>query len=332
MREAAFIKQNTARWKEFESLLTNSKPANPDALAELFIQLTDDLSYARTNYPESKTTLYLNSLAAKVHQSIYRNRKEEGNRFISFWKYELPFLFYSVHKQLLYSFIIFALSCLIGAVSTAHDDNFARLILGDDYVNMTLANIEKGDPMAVYKDMNQVDMFGFITINNIMVSFITFLFGGVSNGLPLFLLLSGGTAIQLVSNGIMLGAFQYFFYQKGLLFTSVLSIWIHGTLEISAIIIAGCAGIVMGNSIFFPGTYSRMESFKQGALKGLKIVVGIVPIFIVAGFLESFITRLTFWPTWAKLAIILSSAAFILFYFVYYPIQLNKNVTANGKN
>src|SRR3546814_13017991 len=84
----------------------------------------------------------------------------------------------------------------------------------------------------------------------------------------------------------MLGAFQFFFYQKGLLLTSVLSIWIHGTLEISAIIIAGSAGLVMGNSLLFPGTWSRLESFRRGARRGLKIVIGLVPVFITAALLE----------------------------------------------
>lgn len=320
MREALFIKKNTPRWQQFESLAAGRSASNPDTLADLFIQLTDDLSYARTNYPDSQTTVYLNNLTAKVHQSIYRNKKEEKRRFVTFWKYELPLLFYSVHKQLLYSFTIFLAAAIIGAVSAAHDKTFVRLILGDGYVNMTLENIEKGDPMAVYKSKGQLDMFFMITLNNIFVSFKAFAYG---------LFFSIGTIYILLSNGIMLGAFQYFFHQEGLLVTSVLSIWIHGTLEISAIVIGGCAGLVMGNSLLFPGTYSRLDSLKIGAKKGLKIIIGLVPIFIMAGFLESFITRLTEWHWFFKLSIILLSASFIIYYFVLYPIQLNKHASVN---
>lgn len=323
MREATFIKKNTPKWQQFEELLSTPKAHDPDTLAYLFIQLTDDLSFARTNYPESKTTVYLNNLAAKVHQSIYRNKKEEKGRFISFWKYELPQLFYSVHRQLFYAFLIFVLAMIVGVVSAAHDERFVRLILGDGYVDMTLANIEKGDPMAVYKDMSQMDMFLGITINNVLVSFKAFAYG---------VFLSIGTGLVLLFNGIMLGAFQFFFYQKGLLLTSALTIWIHGTLEISAIVIAGCAGLVMGNSILFPGTYSRLESFKIGTGKGLKIIIGLVPIFIAAGFLESFVTRHTEWPAFVKAGIILVSAFFIIYYFVIYPILLNKNVNTIPEN
>ena len=107
------------------------------------------------------------------------------------------------------------LSIGIGALSAAHDDTFVRLILGDAYVNMTLNNIEQGDPMAVYKSMHQSDMFFAITFNNVRVSFMAFVMG---------LLISVGSGLIMFYNGIMLGAFQYFFYQKGLLLTSFLTI------------------------------------------------------------------------------------------------------------
>ena len=229
MREPAFIKQNAQKWQRFEALLNGKAQVKPDEMAELFVQITDDLSYAKTFYPNSEITSYLNALAAKVHQSIYKNRQEESSRIINFWRYELPYLFKRSHRQLLLSFIIFAIAVIVGALSAANDDTFVRLILGDGYVNMTERNIDNDDPMAVYKDAQKAEMFLGITINNIRVSFLCFIFG---------ILASYGTAYILFVNGIMLGAFQYFFYQKGLFLTSFLTIWIHGTLEISAIVIA----------------------------------------------------------------------------------------------
>ncbi|MDF9800597.1 putative membrane protein SpoIIM required for sporulation [Catalinimonas alkaloidigena] len=317
MREAAFVKQNEKKWEALREAMSSGKGTlKPDELADYFIQLTDDLGYAKTHYPQSNTTAYLNNLTAKVHQAIYRNKKEEQSRFVRFWKTELPQILYQSRKQMLYSFVIFTIACLIGALSAAHDDSFVRLILGDSYVNMTLENIENNDPMAVYKSMGRSDMFFAITVNNIKVSFMAFVAG---------IFLSIGTGFVLLQNGIMLGAFQYFFYQKGVLLSSFLTIWIHGTIEISSIIIAGAAGLVIGNSILFPGTYPRMESFKKGARKGMKIVVGLVPLFIIAGFLESFVTRLTDWPWPLRLGIILSSAFFVLYYFVIYPAKLQQH-------
>ncbi|MCW8811100.1 MAG: stage II sporulation protein M [Ignavibacteriaceae bacterium] len=167
-------------------------------------------------------------------------------------------------------------------------------------------------------------MFLGITFNNIRVSFIAFMFG---------LLISFGTAWILLSNGIMLGAFQYFFYIHGLLLESVLVIWIHGTLEISSIIVAGCAGITLGNSILFPGTYSRKQSFMIGAKEGLKMIVSLIPIFITAGFLEAFVTRHTGMPVILSLTIILGSLTFVIWYFFVYPLILAKKLKVkNGPN
>ena len=313
MREVTFLRKNAAKWKQIEAFSLSKEKVNPDKLAELFIELTDDLSYARTFYPKSKTTQYLNSLTAKIHQSIYKTKKERKDRFVRFWKYEAPLLFYKRRKEIMVSFLIFLIAVIIGVLSSSGDSGFVRLILGDSYVNMTLENIDKGDPMAVYKKMNGVDMFLGITFNNIRVSFFAFMMG---------LLFSFGTAWILLRNGIMLGSFQYFFHQHDLLIDSVLVIWIHGTLEISAIIIAGAAGLTLGNSFLFPGTYSRKQSFMIRAREGLKMIVSLIPIFIVAGFLESFVTRHTGMPVYLSLTIILGSLFFVIWYFIIYPAQL----------
>lgn len=314
MQEVAFLKQNMEKWKQIEAILSG-KNINPDTLAELFIQLTDDLSFAKTFYPGSKTVLYLNSLAAKVHQAVYRNKKEKKSRLITFWKFELPAILKDCRREMFYSLVIFILSVFIGIVSSANDKTFVRLILGDTYVNMTLENIDKGDPLAVYKKVNEIDMFFGITFNNIRVALYAFTAG---------VLFSFGTGLLLFYNGVMLGAFHYFFFQKGMLISSMLTIWIHGTLEISAIIIAGCAGLVMGNSILFPGSYTRRRSFMNGAKNGLKIVIGLIPVFILAGFLEGFVTRHTGMPAFVSLCIIISSLIFVIWYFIIYPLNVKK--------
>lgn len=315
MREVIFVNQHADKWKTFEQLLKNKYTVNPDDTASLYIQLIDDLSYAKTFYPGTQTYIYLNELSGLAHQVIYKNKKEKQNRLITFWTKELPALIYHSHRQLLFAFLIFAVAALVGGVSAAHDDSFVRLILGDSYVNMTLENIEKGDPMAVYKGSGEVITFLAITVNNIKVAFMAFVFG---------ILFSMGTVMVLIQNGIMLGSFQYFFFQKGVLLQSVLAIWLHGTIEISVIIIASCGGLVMGNSLLFPGTYSRGDSFKRGARQGLKIVIGTVPLFILAGFIEGFLTRHASVSIFFDIVVIILSLALIVGYFVIYPLLLNK--------
>lgn len=315
MREVQFVKQNAESWKAFERNLKSSRGVNPDEIAEQYIRLTDDLSYARTFYPQSSTTQYLNELTARVHIRIYKNKKENASRFARFWKYEVAESAYILRKAFLYSFLIFTVSMLIGLISQMHDDSFARLILGDSYVNMTIENIRKGDPMGVYKDGNAVYMFLRIAINNIRVAMIAFAAG---------ILFSALTGYLLFQNGIILAVFMSFFYQYHVAAADSLPIWIHGTLEISAIILAGGAGLHMGNSILFPGTYSRMYSLRLAAMNGLKILLSLVPVFLTAAFLESFVTRHTEMPFWLLLSIIVLSFAFISWYYIVYPIITHK--------
>lgn len=316
MREAAFIKRNQAKWQRLEQSISGLGQLSGDEASDLYIQLTDDLSYARTFYPKSAVVSYLNGLAVRLHQHIYRNKRTPRGRFLSFWTREVPLAMAEARRNLALSLAIFAVAVLIGAVSAAHDDTFVRLILGDDYVDMTLNNIKQGRPMGVYDSMEEGGMFLHITTNNIRVSFIAFVAG---------LLASFGTVLVLLYNGVMLGAFQYFFHEQGVLAESVLTIWVHGTLEISAIVVAGGAGLTLGNSWLFPGTYTRAESFRRGARTGLKVVMGLLPVFIAAGFLESFVTRhaLSLRP-WVAITIILASLAWVIHYFIILPYHAER--------
>jgi uncharacterized membrane protein SpoIIM required for sporulation len=316
MKESAFVKQSKPRWEEFERIVKSQGSAEPDRLADLFIQVTDDLSFARTKYPESRTVNYLNALAGKLHLGIYKNKREDKNRFITFWTEEVPQAMYEARKMLLYAFIIFVVGGIIGAVSTYYDDTFVRLILGDGYVNMTLENIKKGNPTNVYASEDAVTMFFFITWNNVMVSFRVFVFG---------IFASFGTGLYLLYNALMVGTFVTFFYMENQLGHALPVILLHGTIELSSIVIAAAAGFTMGNSLIFPGTYSRLESFKKGAGRGIKIVMGLVPFFFIAGFIESFITRYAFMHWSIKTLIIGASAVLMIYYFVIYPYRLKRN-------
>ncbi len=314
MREAAFVKMNMKRWKEYEKLL-EAPIRDPEKKSEIFIQLTDDLAFAQTQFPDSETARYLNYLGAGIHQQIYKNKREARSRLITFWTHELPLMLIGVRSQMLYSFIITVLALGIGVISTLKDQTFVRLILGDGYVNMTLENLRNGNPTGVYSNEDPVSMFLFIAFNNVRVSFMAFSLGVIA---------SLGTVYLLVRNGVRLGSFFTLFYQHNLLQHSLMIVLLHGTLEVSAIIIAGAAGLRMGNSILFPGTFTRLDSFKKGALEGLKLVVGLIPIFLVAAYIESFITRHSAMPALGKLAIIGLSLLFIIFYFFVYPTWLSR--------
>ncbi len=311
MRETNFIKQNKDKWKEFERIL-EFKEKDPDKLNDLFVQITDDLSYSRTYYPNRSVRVYLNNLAQQVFYSIYKNKRVKFGRFLYFWTDELPQLVYNARDAFRMSFAIFVLSMMIGMLSCKMNPEFPRIILGDAYVDMTIANIDSGDPMAVYKEKGEFGMSLGITANNLYVAFLTF-------GLGIFFGI--GSAGILISNGVMVGAFQYFFIEKGVFLESFLTIWTHGTLEISAIIIAGAAGMTMGQGLAFPGTLTRLQAFQISARRGLKIMFGIAPIIIMAGFIEGYLTRYTETPDIVSAIFIFLCLAFVIGYFIIYPVM-----------
>jgi uncharacterized membrane protein SpoIIM required for sporulation len=310
MREGQFIKKNIDRWKKYQQ-----STDDPDEVAKRFTYLVDDLSYAKTFYPNSNTIKYINSIAANIYLSIYKNKKEKKQRLLIFWTTELPLVIYRHRMLLLFTFLFFLSFVFLGVFSSYNDPTFVRSILGDSYVDMTERNIANGDPFGVYKSGSSFAMFLQIAFNNIKVAFVCYS-TGISAGI--------GTLYFLFTNGLMVGVFEYMFFHHNLGIQSFLVIFIHGTLELSAIVIAGCAGLIIGNSLLFPRTYTRLQSLRIAANESVKIIVSLVPIFIVAAFFEGFITRHTEMPVWMSLVILIASATFITWYFVIYPARVNK--------
>ena len=310
MREGLFIKKNKDRWEKVQQ----ESAQGADEMATDFVKLVDDLAYAKTFYPTSRVTRYINSLAARIYLKIYQNRREESNRLLKFWRYDVPLTVKKHHTIILIAFIIFALFFSVGFFSASHEPGFVREVLGDNYVNMTEDNIEKGNPFGVYQDPNSFVMFMRIMVNNILVSFIYF-FRGIVLGIP--------SLVSLGKESIRLGAFEHMFYVKGLAGKAVTTVLIHGMLELTAIIIACAAGVVMGTSFLFPGTRRRVDAFREGTKDGIKMIIGLVPVFVLAALFEGFVTRYYKMPLPLNLALLFSSVVFIVWYFIIYPARLS---------
>lgn len=319
MREVLFIKQNKEKWADIESSLLGKNKMTPDELSHAYIQLLNDLSFSQTYYPKSKTTDYLNFLVSQIYRKIYKTRRMEHNRLLYFFKEEVPLIAYQYKKQIYFAFALFFFFTFVGVISAKIDQTFVRIILGDNYVDMTLNNIKNGDPMAVYKSHGQLEGFIGITANNIYVALRAFLYG-ITGGILTFYI--------ALYNGVMLGAFQYFFYEYGVFGLSLQAIWLHGAMEIFSIVIATAAGFILASSILFPKTYSRKNSFSIGVKESAKLFVSLVPFFIVAGFIEGFFTRYyKTMPLWLDVMIILGTLSFISFYFLIYPNIVHKKMT-----
>ena len=339
MKESDFIEQNKEKWKNFERNLIK-KDATPQEISKLFVQITDDLSYARTFYGKRSVKIYLNGVAKLLFNDINKAKKNKWSAFSNFWKKELPLVMYASRRAMLISFLVFVLCFTLGVITSIYDHDFARTILGDSYVSMTNKNIADGHPMHVYADDGEMETFLPILLNNLLVAFRTFFLGvfasigslvimmynGIMVGVFQFFFVEQDVLMNLVrSDGVFMGSFRYFVLEKSLFRQSFLAIWTHGTLEISAIIIAGGAGITLGKGLLFPRTYSRIQAFKISGRNGLKIIMGVSPVILLAAFCEGFLTRHTDIPDIIRFSFILLSLAFILIYFFWYPRKVAKN-------
>jgi len=320
MREVAFIKQNKEKWVKIEKMFID-KDVHPDILSQYYLEVVNDLSYAQTFYPNSNTVQYLNQIASRAHLRIYKTKRIEKNKIKNFFLTDVPLIAYAYRRYILYAFIIFFIFTLIGAMSTAQDESFVRIILGDSYVNMTKENIKNGQPIAVYGQENELWTFLMIAFNNVKVAMTCYLlglFGGI------------GTGYALMQNGIMLGSFQYMFYNEGVLAESMRGIWIHGAMEIFSIIITGSCGLILGASWLFPQSYSRFASLKKGFSTSFKLFVSTLPFILFAAVLEGFVTRHSQnMPHVISIMIIFTTLAIIFYYYIIFPrIIFNKKKNA----
>lgn len=313
MREALFIKKNKDRWLKNQ----HQPSSDPDEMAKDFTQLVDDLAYAKTFYPSGKATRYINTQASKIYLDIYKNRKEESNRLLTFWKYDLPLTIRKHHKAVLFAFIFFVIFFAVGFLVSHQDEGMARSFFGDNYVDQTQQNIDKGNPFGIYEHGNPVLSWLGIMINNISFSLKMFA-SGIVCGIPCL--------YDLSKTGVMLGIFDQFFAARGLGVDFWLVVFVHGTLEITAIILTGAAGIILGKSFLFPGTIKRLSAFKQGAKDGVKIMIGLIPVFGLAAFFEGFITRLYNDLSVLTTIIFGLSVLFVIWYFIVWPMQLSKKL------
>ena len=313
MREALFIKKNKDKWNRIQ----RSPGRNADEMAEDFTELVNDLAYAKTFYPSSKITRFINSQASKIYLSIYKNRKEESSRIIRFWKYDLPLTVRRYHKVICFTLILFIIFYFVGFFSSRQDEGFTRYVLGSGYVDETNRNIERGNPFGIYQSGGSFMSWLAIMLNNIMVA-IKYFFEGIVFGVF--------TIRSVIAFGVMVGVFHEIFFKHGLGLEWGLAVMIHGTLEIWSFVISSSAGIILGLGLLFPGTMKRIDSLKRAAKDGVKLMVGVIPFFMIAAFFEGFVTR-HYKMHWSlNILILLSCLSLVIWYFLIYPIQLNNRL------
>ena len=280
-----FTASRQPRWAELEALLSRSEgnglrsfdADQIEAFARTYRQVVSDLALAQRDFPDDQLTLWLNGLASRAHLRLYRAPAPSWRRFGLFFWTDFARRFRAARPYLLMSALL-----LFGPAVLAYVGALLEPTLRDALVPASLRQtMSNGRTWTDIQPALRPGMATLIFTNNIQVSFLAFA-GGVLFGL--------GTAYVLVSNGLLLGgvlgAAQ--FYGVAPLVWSFISP--HGYLELTCIVIAGAAGLMLGDALLRPGLLLRREALARASRRAVELVVGAAPVLVVAGLIEGFIS------------------------------------------
>lgn len=286
MNAEQFYRSRQADWQQLTALLDKSQQMNrlsPDEVQQmglLYRSTTSDLALAQREFPRHQVTTFLNQLVARGHATIYQGEPLAVRRL----KHYLLVGFPRTFRESLPFFITAALLVIVPALIAGFLTNWepdASTWLLPANVQELRSLIEDQELWTNIPIEERPYTSAFIMSNNIQVSFMAF-GGGITAGLfSLYI---------LIFNGLNLGGITGLtaHYDVGFeLWTFVIG---HGVIELSAIFIAGGSGLMVGWAIIQPGLLKRGDALMLAARKAVRLVIGCVPILIVAGLIEGFIS------------------------------------------
>ena len=278
-------------WDELERLLKRRKggrAAGADALrlGRLYREASGHLAAARAYFPEDELTRYLNGLVARAHMRLYGRGRGEWSDVGAFLARGFPDAVRAVLPFFAAAWGVTAAAGLIGFLSVLADPGSIYALLPADFVRQF-------DPNRTGARMAPSPLIAsLIMTHNIQVTIIAFL-GAFTCGVL--------TLAILYQNGLILGALAALFLRAG----HSLSFWSlilpHGCIELTAIAVAGAAGLSIGYRVLVPGDRPRLESLRRAALLGGRLLAGAALLLVAAGTIEGLLTPSAA-PVWVKYA------------------------------
>jgi len=283
-----FINERKTVWQRLEDLLqlldrmTLRKLHREEVreLGRIYRRTASDLAIARAESRDPRLINYLNSLVIRAHGRIYRADSKGGERIRDFFSRDFPRTFRRTWRYTATAFTVFWLFTAIAFFGTRHDPDFSEFAGISPFFREVVINHRT----HWWEDLNEASQIGSSQIftNNIRVTFYAFALGAIF-GL--------GTLYVIAFNGAMFGAILALTYRAGfgndLLFGFVIS---HGVIELSCIFIAGGAGLLIGTALLMPGDLSRADALKSRGLEAVRLIVGCIPLLVIAGIIEGFIS------------------------------------------
>ncbi|WP_369690697.1 stage II sporulation protein M [Neobacillus fumarioli] len=243
----------------------------------LYQKAVQNLSYSQTYFPQSEVTFYLNALVSKVHNLLYKDQVSSFKQIRQFFGTTFIGLLLEQWKFVIVAMILFAIGAVGSYFSLLNDPMHIYSLLPQEVAKgVSPEQLGKGGGA-----INSSLMSTTIMTNNIRVAIFAFA-GGITFGIL--------TVYLLVTNGIMLGSLAALYWHHGKTFAFWAYIVPHGMIELTAIFISGGAGLLMGYKLLVPGNYSRIFQLKNQAKRSVQLLLGTIPLFVIAGIIEGFIT------------------------------------------
>ncbi len=309
MREIDYIVENRSRWDRLEELLRKKRRNFSEIreLGNLYLAVSDDLSFCQTQFPESDIRHYLNHLVRQCHALFFHREKTRLRTVVAFFSTDFPKLLFELRYYIASSFAILAIALALSFGFVKQNVMLGEIFLPDRMYEMAMRDLELrrqfGNFDAIPEALRSA-LSLYVWFNNSVVAINCFVLG-IAFGL--------GTAYVLFFNGAMLGSLLAVYHTNGHLLDFFSLIMVHGSLELPAIVIAGGAGLALGFSLVRPGRLARKDAVRNAALRCLKVLAGVIALLFVAGLIEGLITPLKL-PVRDRIIIAIINAVLLILY------------------
>ncbi len=279
----------TQRWRKLERILdeldhNSLRYLPPEYLVELgklYNETLSDLGEVQAFGDQPELRLYLNNLLGRAYGHIYQKKRIRFREIIDFFIWGFPELVRQRIHFIAGAAVIFLFASLIGFLCITNDSKLISLVVSDSWRAGIENDIKQGKIGAHFPNEYKATISSKIMFNNIKVSFLAFAWGA---------LLGAGTIHVLIINGLLLGGLASIYHAGSLHIEFWSLILPHGVIELISIFICAGAGLMLGYAIINPGPYRRRDWFRHEGLEAVKLVIGCIPLFIIAAIVETYIT------------------------------------------
>lgn len=311
MISVSWINKRQTYWSRLESLLARVKQQGLHALSRselrelglLYRQTATDLSAVRGDPSSVQQSRYLNQLLGRAHNTIYSGQKKTVGGIWQFYRTDYPRIFRQFLPYTTVATAIFLLGAIAGLCFSLADPDYMRRFIGPTM----MSSIERHEMWTHSIVSIKPQASSAIMTNNLTVSFTAFA-AGITAGI--------GTLYMMFFNGMMIGVIGTACATYGMSVALWSFVSPHGVLELPAIFIAGGAGLRLARALLFPGVLSRRDSLAVGGTEAVRLLVGVIPMLIIAGTIEAF-----FSPSSAPVSLKFAAAASLFTLLILYLLS-----------